>query len=371
MADIDLQRDLVGELLQLDLPQPQPVPVGAATVGVDLQAGRVRAAAVSEMLPPAMDRVDRELGGVVIDTPPRPKPHHGEHLVRFADRALYWAKEGGRNTTFMYTQEAHALLSRETRSFERFQAMSSVRALARAIDSKDASTRQHSERVASLAERLALAQGWTAKRASLLHASGLLHDVGKIAIPDEILRKPGPLTDAECYQVKRHAEMGAYIAAEVLEAEQVAWVRGHHERWDGTGYPDRIAAEQIPDGAQLLALADAWDVMTQSRTYKPTKAPMERSPNAWPRRATSSPPAPSTRCSPSRLRPLGRADLNSDRIDSWPCPPQLREAAKSRSGAARAVLSSCRSASSTTSPRVCLAPHRLLASCLTRSITQT
>ncbi len=136
---------------------------------------------------------------------------------------------------------------------------------------RNASTRQHSERVASLAERLALAQGWTAKRASPLHASGLLHDVGKIGIPDEILLKPGPLTDAEYYQVKRHAEMGAYIAAKVLEAEQIAWVHGHHERWDGTGYPDRIAAEQIPDGAQLLALADAWDVMTQGRTYKPTK----------------------------------------------------------------------------------------------------
>ncbi len=191
-----------------------------------------------------------------------------EDLVRFADRALYWAKDGGRNTTFVYTDEAHALLAADARQVEKFQAVSSVRALARAIDSKDSSTSQHSERVAELAERIAVQLGWTAKRARLLHACGLLHDVGKIGIPDEILLKPGPLTPAEYTEIKRHAEISARIAAEVLEGEQVSWIRGHHERWDGTGYPDALAGDEIPDGAQILALADAFDVMTQSRIYQ-------------------------------------------------------------------------------------------------------
>jgi diguanylate cyclase (GGDEF)-like protein/PAS domain S-box-containing protein len=200
---------------------------------------------------------------------------NGEDVVRFADRALYWAKDGGRNTTFLYTSEAHALLSRERHNVEKFQAMSSVRALARAIDSKDSSTAEHSERVAAIAEELALALGWTQKRARQLHSCGLLHDVGKIGIPDEILLRPGPLTVEERELVKGHAAMSATIAAEVLEHDQVTWIRGHHERWDGRGYPDGLAGDAIPDGAQLLAAADAWDVMTRSRTYQLPKSPEE------------------------------------------------------------------------------------------------
>jgi len=141
-----------------------------------------------------------------------------------------------------------------------------------AIEAKDIYTRSHSERVAKLAERLALTLAWTTKRARALHTSALLHDVGKIGIPDTILLKPGRLTPDEYEQLKRHAEIGAYIAAEVLEDEQVTWIRGHHERWDGTGYPDQLHGEQIPQGAQLLALADAWDVMTEARSYKATKS---------------------------------------------------------------------------------------------------
>ena len=195
-----------------------------------------------------------------------------EELVRLADQALYWAKESGRNQTAVYTVEhAHRFDSRTQPRSIPVQTMSSVRALARAIDSKDVSTHSHSERVADLAEQLALELGWTAKRARELHAAGLLHDVGKIGISDVILFKTSALNPEEREELKRHASLGGYIAAEVLEAEQVMWIRGHHERWDGNGYPDRLAGEDIPDGAQLLALADAWDAMTEARTYKPTR----------------------------------------------------------------------------------------------------
>ena len=199
-----------------------------------------------------------------------------EEIVRLADRALYWAKEAGRNATVLYTEEnARRFTTRVTPTGEGFQTMSSVRALARAIDSKDFSTHSHSERVAALAEHLALELGWTAKRARQLHAAGLLHDVGKIGISDTILFKTSPLTPAEHEELKRHAPLGGYIAAEVLEAEQVIWIRGHHERWDGDGYPDRLARDDIADGAQLLALADAWDAMTEARSYKPTSTRAE------------------------------------------------------------------------------------------------
>jgi HD-GYP domain-containing protein (c-di-GMP phosphodiesterase class II) len=91
--------------------------------------------------------------------------------------------------------------------------------------------------------------------------------VGKIAIPDSILSKPGRLREDEFAVVRTHAAIGAEMLTDVLSPEQVAWVRGHHERWDGRGYPDGLRGEEIPEGARVLALADAWDVMTSQRSY--------------------------------------------------------------------------------------------------------
>jgi HD-GYP domain-containing protein (c-di-GMP phosphodiesterase class II) len=155
----------------------------------------------------------------------------------------------------------------------RGQALAGLRALARAIDAKDHTTRQHSDRVAALARAIALRLGWSADRARRLHEAGLVHDVGKIGIPDAILLKPGRLTAEEYEQVKAHAALGATIVEDVLGAEQVEWVRWHHERPDGQGYPDRLDDAAIPEGAAIIALADSWDVMTVSRPYSPPKPP--------------------------------------------------------------------------------------------------
>ena len=146
-----------------------------------------------------------------------------------------------------------------------FAALSS---LARVVDLRDPAIQRHAERVAALACRLAAARGWQADRLEELREAALLHDVGKLAIPDAVLYKPGRVDADEYEEVKRHAEIGAEIASEALSAEQVAWIRHHHERPDGGGYPAGLAADVIPDGAQLIALADAWDVMTNARHYK-------------------------------------------------------------------------------------------------------
>jgi putative nucleotidyltransferase with HDIG domain len=122
----------------------------------------------------------------------------------------------------------------------------------------------HSERVAALAEGIALAMGWTPERAADLREAGLLHDLGKIGVPDAVLSAPGPLDEAQREQMRRHAALGAEIAQDALSAEQRAWIRGHHERYDGSGYPDRLAGEGIPEGARILAAADAWDAMSHS-----------------------------------------------------------------------------------------------------------
>jgi len=142
-----------------------------------------------------------------------------------------------------------------------------IRALARAIDAKDPSTRMHSERVAHLAARIAETLGWPDDRIDLLREAGLVHDVGKIGVPEAVLLKPGRLDDAELALVRQHALLGAGIVGEVLSPEQVAWVRGHHERYDGLGYPDRLAGDDIPEGASVLGVADALDVMTSRRPY--------------------------------------------------------------------------------------------------------
>jgi diguanylate cyclase (GGDEF)-like protein/PAS domain S-box-containing protein/putative nucleotidyltransferase with HDIG domain len=192
-------------------------------------------------------------------------------LVRLADGALYWAKAHGRDVTYRYSPDVVRELSAAERAarLARSQALLGLRALARAVDAKDPSTQEHSERVAALAAQLAPVLGWDPAETLVLEEAALLHDVGKIGVPDAVLFKPGRLTTREFNLVKGHAPLGATIAREVLSERQVSWIRSHHERFDGHGYPDGLAGEAIPTGARLLAVADAWDVMTNVRSYKP------------------------------------------------------------------------------------------------------
>ena len=198
-----------------------------------------------------------------------------DELFRLADGALYWSKVNGRDAAHVYDPLTVRELSAAERADQlaRSQALLGIRALARAIDAKDPSTSRHSDRVARLACALAEARGWSAERVRLLHEAGLVHDVGKIGVPDAVLLKPGRLTADEYEQIKKHAALGAQIVEDVLTAEQVRWIRGHHERPDGRGYPDGLTGDAITEGAALLALADAFDVMTAARPYSTAKSP--------------------------------------------------------------------------------------------------
>ncbi len=139
-------------------------------------------------------------------------------LINLADGALYWSKAHGRNQCWIYDPAVIDELSAQQRAerLERSQAMLGLRALARAIDAKDPATRRHSERVSDLVGRLALIAGWSPERARLLSEAALVHDVGKIGIPDNVLLKPGPLTDLEREQMRNHAELAARIVEDVL-----------------------------------------------------------------------------------------------------------------------------------------------------------
>ena len=143
------------------------------------------------------------------------------------------------------------------------------------MDAKDPSTRRHSERVADLAWAIAGALGWKPERRRLLHEAAVVHDVGKIAIPDQILFKPAKLTVSEYETVKDHSRIGAEMLESVLTAEQVSWVRSHHEWWAGGGYPDGLRGDAIPDGARVIAVADAWDALTSWRPYGTARSPDE------------------------------------------------------------------------------------------------
>jgi diguanylate cyclase (GGDEF)-like protein/putative nucleotidyltransferase with HDIG domain len=192
-------------------------------------------------------------------------------LLRRADAALFWAKEHGRDLCWLYDPTVVRELDerQRTRGLDRSHALIGLRALARAIDAKDPDTQEHSERVAVLAARLAAERGWSPERVALLRDAALLHDVGKIGIPDAILLKGGTLDEDEMAVVREHPTLGARIVGDVLEEEQIAWIASHHERPDGRGYPLALRGDDVPEGAALLALADAWDVMVSDRSYSP------------------------------------------------------------------------------------------------------
>ena len=144
-----------------------------------------------------------------------------------------------------------------------------VHTLAKTIDAKDSYTNGHSERVADYSKEIARRYGYDAVRQEEIYMMGLLHDVGKIGIPDTVINKPGKLTDEEFGLIKKHPVTGAEILATVSEIPKlVTGARWHHERYDGRGYPDGLKGEEIPEEARIIAVADAYDAMTSHRSYR-------------------------------------------------------------------------------------------------------
>ena len=142
-------------------------------------------------------------------------------------------------------------------------------ALANAMDARDTYTSGHSQRMAAWAEAVARELGMDEDAIGALRWSALLHDIGKIGVPDEVLRKPGPLDASEWSVMRRHPEIGAQIVAHVRVLAPVApIIRSHHERLDGSGYPDGLVGDAIPLGARIIAVADTYSAMTDERVYR-------------------------------------------------------------------------------------------------------
>lgn len=159
-------------------------------------------------------------------------------------------------------------VARKTKENERLS-MHVVQTLAEAIDAKDKYTNGHSARVAQYAREIARRYGYTTKQQEDIYMMGLLHDVGKIGIPDSVINKPGSLTAEEYEVIKTHSRVGARILRKIEEMPKlVESARWHHERYDGTGYPDGLIGESIPEEARIIAVADAYDAMSSRRSYR-------------------------------------------------------------------------------------------------------
>jgi len=145
-----------------------------------------------------------------------------------------------------------------------------MRTLVNAVEAKDTYTHGHSRRTAELATALGERLGLVPEQLRILAQGAYLHDVGKIAIPDEILNKPGALTADERRVIETHAELGAEMVERAPSLQAcVPIVRHHHERWDGGGYPSGLASHDIPFLAAVTAVADVWDALTSDRSYRP------------------------------------------------------------------------------------------------------
>jgi putative two-component system response regulator len=144
-----------------------------------------------------------------------------------------------------------------------------VESLADAIDAKDNYTKGHSGRVAIYSKEIGKRFGYDEKRQERIFMMALLHDVGKIGVPDEVINKPGRLTDEEFASIKKHPGIGGKILGNIKEMPELAsGAKWHHERYDGSGYPEGISGDAIPEEARIIAVADAYDAMTSNRSYR-------------------------------------------------------------------------------------------------------
>jgi putative two-component system response regulator len=164
----------------------------------------------------------------------------------------------------------HSLLRIKEYHSDLEQTQNVICALALALEAKDSYTRGHSQRVGDLARTFALHLGLSTEDAERLRIAGLLHDIGKIAVPESLLNKKGPLTREEFLRVIDHPVIGEEICRPLLTLSSVLkLIRHHHERYDGRGYPDGLQGDTIPFEVRLLSIVDAYDALTSHRAYRP------------------------------------------------------------------------------------------------------
>jgi len=193
-----------------------------------------------------------------------------EELIQKADAALYYAKQKGRNRTYLSSEiPISDVLNGSFSTDNKGAILNTIYALAATVDAKDHYTYGHSKKVCRYATDIAEALGLPEERVSAIHTAALLHDIGKIGVSDQILKKTGPLDDEEWEPIHAHPTMGVSILKHVENLRDcLAAVQYHHEHYDGSGYPSGLKGSNIPFDARILAVADSFDAMTSSRPYR-------------------------------------------------------------------------------------------------------
>ncbi|MEO6890647.1 MAG: diguanylate cyclase [Ktedonobacteraceae bacterium] len=193
-----------------------------------------------------------------------------EGLIAASDRAMYGAKKLGRNQVRAVNEQAIvALETEQPGSREEAALAGTVEALSALVEARDHYTGQHTLRVSTLTTQLALALGLDTSEAYMMGLAGHLHDVGKIAVPDAVLQKPARLTEEEWVLMRTHPTVGSEVVSHVPSLRAIApIIRAHHERWDGDGYPDRLAGETIPLGARIVSVVDSYEAIITNRPYQ-------------------------------------------------------------------------------------------------------
>jgi diguanylate cyclase (GGDEF)-like protein/putative nucleotidyltransferase with HDIG domain len=195
-----------------------------------------------------------------------------EELLRVSDQALRAAKKLGRDRAVVFSDEVGAILAGTAEEGPRGVGaqshLATMLSLAETLDLRDATTARHSQQVGEYAQLMALELGLSVQRAERVRLAGILHDIGKVAVPDEILRKEGELDEAEWEQIRRHPELGARILGTRELVDIREWVLASHECPDGTGYPRGLVGDEIPLEARILAVGDAYEAMTGGRIYR-------------------------------------------------------------------------------------------------------
>src|SRR5215217_4211526 len=240
---------------------------GSDEHGAYMLAERIRAA-VHEAF------ADQEDAQLTISFGISTHPRHGQSadgLLRTADQALYAAKRLGRNRSVISSAEVPGILARSPRggTTDAHVELASLLSLAEALDVRDLGSTSHCQRVGRLAELTARELGLAPESVERVRLAGILHDVGRVALPDGVLRKEGPLTDDEWTWVRAHPAVGARMI-ETTEYDDIrTWILFHHERPDGHGYPEGRNEDDVPLESSILAVADAYEAMTNKRPYRP------------------------------------------------------------------------------------------------------
>jgi diguanylate cyclase (GGDEF)-like protein/putative nucleotidyltransferase with HDIG domain len=190
-------------------------------------------------------------------------------LIREAGLALIAAKRAGHAAAIYSPEMEPQLASVDSENARHTRTLAS--ALALAVDAKDSYTRSHSQTVSEISALIAAELGFVPAHIEKMRIAGLLHDVGKIGIPDAILNKPAKLTEGEYDLMKTHSVLGYNIVLAADMPTEADWIRHHHSRWDGHGYPDHIGGEDIPIESRIIFVADSFEAMTSDRPYR--KAP--------------------------------------------------------------------------------------------------